>query len=66
MSTTPELRGGLDIITTARRAAVALGIAGLVAGVLHATGHDTQSSEQGGWRELSPDEIDPPQIPTVE
>jgi hypothetical protein len=40
-----------------RRALVALGLAGLVAAVLRVRGTGGTPPQRGGWRELSPDEL---------
>lgn len=41
-----------------RRALVALGLAGMVAAVLRVRGSGGTPPQRGGWRELSPDELD--------
>lgn len=40
-----------------RRASVALGLAGLVAAVLRLRGSGGTPPREGGWRELTPDEL---------
>jgi hypothetical protein len=45
-------------MTMIRRALVALGLAGLVAAVLRVRGTGGTPPQRGGWRELSPDELD--------
>lgn len=40
-----------------RRAVVALGIAGLIAGVLRLRGTGGTPPQEGGWRELTGDEL---------
>ncbi|MCU1352224.1 MAG: hypothetical protein JWM05_1433 [Acidimicrobiales bacterium] len=40
-----------------RRALVALGVAGVVAGVLRVRGTGGTPPQQGGWRELTVDEL---------
>jgi hypothetical protein len=45
-------------MTMIRRALVALGLAGLVAAVLRLRGSGGTPPQRGGWRELSPDELD--------
>jgi len=44
-------------MTLLRRAAVALGIAGVVAAVLRLRGTGGTPPQQGGWRELSGPEL---------
>lgn len=43
----------LDHLTFVRRSAVAMGVAGLIAGALRATGGKPLSSTRGGWTELT-------------
>ncbi len=45
-------------MTMIRRALVALGLAGMVAAVLRVRGTGGTPPQRGGWRELSPDELD--------
>ena len=62
----PEHRGGINVLTQLRRSAVALGIAGLVAVVLRARGGSTPPS-RGGWRYLTPEELaDRPTTPDAD
>ena len=42
---------------TIRRALVALGVAGFVAGVLRVRGTGGTPPQRGGWRELTPEDL---------
>jgi len=44
-------------MTLLRRALVALGLAGGIAAVLRVRGTGGTPPQQGGWRELTPDEL---------
>ncbi|MGI8710287.1 MAG: hypothetical protein ACR2LA_04760 [Acidimicrobiales bacterium] len=44
-------------MTLFRRALVAVGIAGAVAGFLRVRGSGGTPPQRGGWRELDPDEL---------
>lgn len=59
----PEHRGGINVLTQLRRSAVALGVAGLVAVVLRPRRGSTPPT-RGGWRYLTPEELADPQVAT--
>lgn len=48
----------MTMLTALRRTVVALGLAGLVATYLRLNGANEQAPGEGGWRELTGDDLD--------